>query len=221
MPRLTRLRLQHPIQVGQAELGPDSASRPSTSRTATTTTGWFDYSRPQPGRAVWPVAPHASARPTATGWRDCAKQTAYDWRTVHDGPAKEESGHETPWFAYLAGDNPGYPEAILAAAPGSQIRHRLRICIDRDTHLDPPEPNIHRWQLYNPVATEALLQFTTGAHPAALQRRSSAAFGVRYHDAQDRGRPGLPPDVAALVDTIDPERPPSTGEPLATQTSAR
>jgi hypothetical protein len=52
------------------------------------------------------------------------KAVGYDWRTVRSFRSKEEAGHEEPWFAYLAGDNPDYPEMILSAAQ-AQVRHRL------------------------------------------------------------------------------------------------
>jgi hypothetical protein len=42
--------------------------------------------------------------------------SGYDWTSVRAFRDKEEAGHEEPWYAYLRGDNPGYPSAILAAA---------------------------------------------------------------------------------------------------------
>ncbi|HJY61775.1 MAG TPA: hypothetical protein VJ418_35790 [Streptosporangiaceae bacterium] len=52
------------------------------------------------------------------------KAAGYDWRTVRSFRSKEEADHEEPWFAYLAGDNPDYPEMILSAAQ-AQVRRRL------------------------------------------------------------------------------------------------
>ena len=42
--------------------------------------------------------------------------------------SKEEAGHEEPWFAFLAGDNPRYPEQMLAAAQ-AQARHGSPGCV--------------------------------------------------------------------------------------------
>jgi hypothetical protein len=74
--------------------------------------------------------------------------------------AEEEAGHEEPWFTFLTGDNPDYPEKILAAAQ-AQVRHRLaRMRAHRD--IDVTEADIHLWQQCNPVVTEALVQLTWG-----------------------------------------------------------
>ena len=59
------------------------------------------------------------------------------------------------------------------------------------------------WQQCNPVATEALVQLTWGG-PQVLYNGGLQQARLRYHDADAR-RAGLPPDVAALVTSIDPE----------------
>ncbi|MDW6065874.1 hypothetical protein SAZ11_59005 [Streptomyces sp. FXJ1.4098] len=121
----------------------------------------------------------------------------YDWRTVRAFRNKEEGGHEAPWLAYLSGDNPGYPAVILRTALGQAAR-RMAL-IDADT-TDPAELHIHHWQRLNPVLTEALLQLTTGT-PQVLYNGGLLPTRLAYYDV-GRGRPGLPPDVAALVDTV-------------------
>jgi hypothetical protein len=161
--------------------------------------GWFDYN---PMLASVPIALwHHSGNPAdrrrLAGLREIA---GYDWRTVRPFRSKEESGHEEPWFAFLVGDNPDYPERILAAAQ-AQVRHRLarmRACRD----LDVSEADIHLWQQCNPVVTEALVQLTWGG-PQVLYNGGLQQARVRYYDA-DRRRPGLPASVAALVSSIDP-----------------
>ena len=115
--------------------------------------------------------------------------------------SKEEAGHEEPWFAFLAGDDPGYPERILAAAQ-AQVRHRLAR-MERYRGRDVPEADIHLWQQSNPVVTEALVQLTWGG-PQVVYNGGLQQARVRYYDADAR-RPGLPPSVAALVSRIDPE----------------
>jgi hypothetical protein len=52
------------------------------------------------------------------------------------------------------------------------------------------------------VLTKGLTQVTTGA-PQATYNGGLMRATVRYYD-QDRGRPGLPPDTAALVDELRP-----------------
>ncbi|GHE67822.1 hypothetical protein GCM10017771_91560 [Streptomyces capitiformicae] len=53
------------------------------------------------------------------------------------------------------------------------------------------------------MATEALVQLTWGG-PQVLYNGGLQQARLRYHDAEAR-RAGLPPEVAALVTSIDPE----------------
>ncbi len=161
--------------------------------------GWFDYN---PVLASVPVAIWHFSQLTADLRRleSLRDEAGYDWRTVRPFRSKEEAGHEQPWFAFLAGDNPQYPENILAAAQ-AQVRHRLaRIRAYGGT--DVSEAGIHLWQQCNPVVTEALVQLTWGG-PQVIYNGGLQQARVRYYDA-DRHRPGLPPGVAALVSSIDP-----------------
>ncbi|MBP2328226.1 hypothetical protein JOF56_008611 [Kibdelosporangium banguiense] len=162
--------------------------------------GWFDYN---PMLMAIPTALwHHSAAPADQERieRLCAA-SGHDWRTVRSFRSKEEAGHEEPWLAFLAGDNPGYPERILAAAQ-AQVRHRLAR-MERYGGTDVSEPDIHLWQQSNPVVTEALVQLTWGG-PQVIYNGGLQQARVRYYDARDR-RPGLPPSVAALVSSIEPE----------------
>ncbi|MFF1478450.1 hypothetical protein ACFVYD_12890 [Streptomyces sp. NPDC058301] len=161
--------------------------------------GWFDFN---PLLAAVPTALwHHSAADTERARLDRMREASgIDWRTVRPFRTKEEAGHEEPWFAFLAGDNPGYPERILAAAQ-AQVRHRLAR-MDRYRDLDVPEEDIHLWQQSNPVVTEALVQLTWGGPQVAYNGGLQQAR-VRHYDARAR-RPGLPPSVAALVTGIDP-----------------
>jgi hypothetical protein len=161
--------------------------------------GWFDYN---PMLAAVPMALwHHSNDPADRQRLDELREAAgYDWRTVRSFRSKEEAGPEEPWFTFLAGDNPDYPEKILAAAQ-AQVRHRLaRMRAYRDA--DVAEADIHLWQQCNPVVTEALVQLTWGG-PQVIYNGGLQQARIRYYDA-DRRRPGLPPSVAALVSSIDP-----------------
>jgi hypothetical protein len=161
--------------------------------------GWFDYN-PMLASVPMTLWHYSNSAGDLRRLNDLRAGAGYDWRTVRPFRSKEEAGHEEPWFTFLAGDNPGYPERILAAAQ-AQARHRLaRIGAYRGT--DVREPDIHLWQQSNPVVTEALVQLTWGG-PQVLYNGGLQQARVRYYDA-DRQRPGLPPSVAALVSSIEP-----------------
>ncbi|MFF2078218.1 hypothetical protein ACFVXG_26100 [Kitasatospora sp. NPDC058162] len=162
--------------------------------------GWFDYNPvtlPVP-MALWH---HTAAEADRARIERLREADGLDWSIVRPFRAKEESGHEKAWFAFLAGDDPDYPERILAAAQ-AQVRHRLRR-MERYRDLEVDEADIHVWQQCNPVATEALVQLTWGG-PQVLYNGGLQQARLRYHDARAR-RAGLPQDVAALVSSIDPE----------------
>ncbi len=162
--------------------------------------GWFDHN---PMLMAVPTALwHHSAAPVDRERIERLRAASgYDWSTVRPFRSKEEGGHEEPWLAFLAGDDPAYPERILAAAQ-AQVRHRLAR-MERHRGEDVAEADIHLWQQSNPVVTEALVQLTWGG-PQVLYNGGLQQARVRYYDAAAR-RPGLPPSVAALVSRIDPE----------------
>ncbi|NLG27991.1 MAG: hypothetical protein GX557_08775, partial [Chloroflexi bacterium] len=162
--------------------------------------GWFDYQPLPPmfAAAIW------NATMAESDWQRVLALRArggYDWRKVCAFHTKEDSGHEAPWLAYLMGDNPDYPEHILAASYEAAAR---RLAVIREDESDPRTGNIHQWQQVNPVSTEALVQLTMGA-PQTLYNGGLLITRLRYWDAVRR-RPGLPPDVAALVEELQPER---------------
>jgi hypothetical protein len=162
--------------------------------------GWFDYN---PLLMAVPVAlwHHTASAADRERLERLREASGYDWRTVRPFRTKEEAGHEEPWFAYLSGDNPDYPERILAAAQ-AQVRHRLAR-MDLYRGRDVPEADIHLWQQSNPVVTEALVQLTWGG-PQVIYNGGLQQARVRYYDARAE-RPGLPPGVCALVSKIDPQ----------------
>ncbi|MEZ4711473.1 MAG: hypothetical protein R3A44_30045 [Caldilineaceae bacterium] len=162
--------------------------------------GWFDY---QPLSPVYPTAIWNISQ-DAADWERIEELRAaekYDWRTVLPFRNKEEGGHDQPWLRYLAGDNPNYPAQILQAAYGMVCRRLALIAQDA---ADLTQVNIHHWQEHNPILCEALIQLTLGA-PQIIYNGGLLHCRVRYYDA-DRQRPGLPPDVAALVETISADR---------------
>ena len=162
--------------------------------------GWFDY---QPLSPVYPAAIWNLSMEEADWQRieRLRQAESYDWRIVVPFRNKEENGHEQPWLRFLAGDNPDYPETILRATYGL-VCHRLAQ-IEAD-EADLSQVSIHHWQQLNPIITEALVQLTLGA-PQAIYNGGLLMSRLRYFDAA-RQRPGLPQDVAALVETLEAER---------------
>jgi hypothetical protein len=162
--------------------------------------GWFDFQPLSPifPAALWNLTHSDEDRERMARLR--AEET-YDWRAVINFRGKEDAGHEQPWWAFLAGDNPSYPEAILQVAL-AQVARRMAL-IEAD-QADLTKVNIHHWQQLNPVTCEALVQLTLGA-PQPIYNGGLLIAPLRYFDAA-RGRPGLPPDVAALVEKVEASR---------------
>ncbi|MBT2229209.1 hypothetical protein [Nonomuraea sp. NEAU-A123] len=161
--------------------------------------GWFDFQPPQLGLPVW-LWHTGLAEQDAARIDRLRAASGYDWTTVRAFRNKEEAGHEAPWLEFLRGANPGFPEAMLATALG-QVQRRMAL-IDAD-HADLSTIHVHHWQRLNPVLTEALLQLVTGT-PQVLYNGGLLPARLAYFDA-DRHRPGLPADVAALVDAVRPD----------------
>lgn len=161
--------------------------------------GWFDWN---PVQISVPVSLwHFSADPAdRERLRRLRAVSGFDWSAVLPNREKEEGGHEDAWFTYLEGDNPRYPELILAAAQ-YQVRRRLAL-IQEHAGEDVAEADIHIWQLVQPIVTEALLQLTVGG-PQVIYNGGQLQARVRWFDLDCR-RAGLPQDVAALVSSIDP-----------------
>jgi hypothetical protein len=122
------------------------------------------------------------------------------WKTVVPGRGKGDDIHLAPWYCYLTGQNPDYPQAILDAQWAEVARRMERL---RHDDGDPESWDVHHWQDINPVHTEALLQLTCGG-PQIIYHGGLLHTRLRPFDAEAR-RPGLPPDVAALVHHMDGE----------------
>ncbi|MFI6071676.1 hypothetical protein ACIA5C_08810 [Actinoplanes sp. NPDC051343] len=183
-----------------AHLGPAAGSETLLVPYRHSDRGWFDYN---PVQASVPVAlwHHTSDPGDRDRLETLRAASGYDWSVVRPFRDKEEAGHEEPWYEYLAGRNPGFPEKILAAAH-AEARRRLALL---EQHAGEPvaEEDIHLWQNVNPVVTEALTMLTWGG-PQVVYNGGHAQARVRHYDADAR-RPGLPPEVAALVSGIDPD----------------
>ncbi|RNL77630.1 hypothetical protein [Nocardioides marmorisolisilvae] len=159
--------------------------------------GWFDYHPMQTAFPVWLWWTSRDAADLAL-LETLRSEAGYDWSAVHEFRDKEEAGHEAPWYSYLQGENADYPERALRMAIAQAARRLTLIAEDDST---PDQIDIHWWQRMNPVVTEVLTQLTTGA-PHMLYNGGLQYARIRYADA-DAGRPGLPPDISALVGRIE------------------
>ena len=122
---------------------------------------------------------------------------AGDYKSIQSHYSKHNCGNDAPWIAYLQGDYPNYPVEIL--------RHnhaQVYQCLDfmRQDQQDPSTYGDWYLQARNPISVEGLLQLTMGA-PLFMYNGGLLQARLRYFDAQRR-RPGLPPDVAALVEKL-------------------
>ena len=150
--------------------------------------------------------PHAyayaeSPDPPAPGSEEWRPDGFLDWNRVHDDLSGNKLVENEPaHLRFLAGDNPGWPEAVLDAAlvRVNENMERLR-----------GEEYEHEWKSQtmtsqNPILTNGLCQMTMGA-PFQCFNGGLVCARVRYFD-MDRRRPGLPQEVAALVETLESER---------------
>jgi hypothetical protein len=111
---------------------------------------------------------------------------------------KAGSFNPIPWFAYIGGRNPGFPDQVLDDTYAG-ICQRLERIEQDDQDVDSWD--VHHWQDLNPVIPEGLVQMAMGT-PAAVYHGGLLHASVRYYDPRRR-RPGLPEHVAALVERID------------------
>jgi hypothetical protein len=125
-------------------------------------------------------------------------ERAPQWTQVQPGRGKGDDLHIAPWYCYLQGSLPAYPEQILDAQWSEVARRLERMAGDTS---DPETWDVHHWQEINPVHTEALLQLTCGG-PQIIYHGGLLHVRLRYFDAAAR-RPGLPPNVSALVSAMD------------------
>ncbi len=122
------------------------------------------------------------------------------WDRVAPGRGKGDDIHIAPWFRYITQQKPDYPLEIMHTQ-WNEIHRRL----ERQEHDDgdPETWDVHHWQELNPVHTEALLQLTCGG-PQIIYHGGLLHVRMRSFDREAR-RPGLPPDVGALITGLQPD----------------
>ena len=121
-----------------------------------------------------------------------------DWNAV-EVAGDRSSGNLEARFQYYDGQNPDWPEKRLQAEYEYVLgMFRFMKGDSRDVSQIIAE---NRWPP-NPVVTKGLTQVTMGS-PQPVYNGGLLRAQVRYFDPED-ARAGLPRDVAALVDKLEP-----------------
>jgi hypothetical protein len=153
-----------------------------------------DYAMPVTGHLTYRWAPNGKpvdfTQPVSNG-------------DIGDLRQEQEELNEAPRFLYLRGKNPDFPLRMLEADCREVLR---RIEESRGVADIFKVPGLHSEYLaeLNPVVVKSLVFLTLGG-PMAIYNGGLLHVRVRYFD-MDRARPGLPEDVATLVERIEPER---------------
>ncbi len=112
--------------------------------------------------------------------------------------SKDMGGHDEEWIQYLEGRYEQYPVEILNHNL-AQVYHRLFFM-----QTDQQEPHTYTddyLQIRNPLSVEGLVQLTMGA-PLPIYNGGLLMARLRYFDDAAK-RPGLPPNVGALVERLE------------------
>ncbi|MBP1988880.1 hypothetical protein [Paenibacillus eucommiae] len=120
------------------------------------------------------------------------------WSEATANVSKGFIGNHGPWYEYIRGNNADYPEQILRANYEVILSQLEKI---RSEQGDPSTWDVHHWQLMTPMIVEGLVQTTLGA-PMHIYHGGLLHTRVRYFDGQLK-RPGLPEQVAALVEKLE------------------
>ena len=124
-----------------------------------------------------------------------------DWNEVGSAMGEKNWGStEFARFQYYDGKNPDWPQQILRAEYQYALETYEAMRVDERSQLDMIKTN--RLPSH-PVLTKGLTQVALGA-PQSVYNGGLLRATVRYYDA-DRHRPGLPLEVAALVDELGPD----------------
>lgn len=158
--------------------------------------GWSDY---RPLLPTIPIACWSLTHDAADLDRVLRLTDSTSWGKPTERTYKANgAANSEHWFAYIHGKNPDYPQQILDINYGQMQAALNRI---RTEHGDPADWGIHHWQNRSPIFAEGLVQTMLGA-PMQLYHGGLQLATFRYYDAS-RQRPGLPLDVAALVEHVD------------------
>lgn len=150
-----------------------------------------------------PYARATSPNPPTPGseaWRP--DSIPVDWNLVFSNieQRNQDKSNEPAHLRYLAGDNPDWPNKVLRAEYQRVLQSLERIRSGTFEHLWKSQTVTEQ----NPVFTTGLAQVTLGA-PQTCFNGGLLQARVRYFDLE-KARPGLPEDVAALVERVEEDR---------------
>ncbi len=156
--------------------------------------GWWDYRpmRPKYPTHLWYISRLREDWDRAKRLTDPQK-----WNNTIYRKGKGDSENTAPWMGFLDGQNPDFPVEILRANYEEVLR-RLKKMREDDTL--PDEQDVHHFFQHNPVILEGLVQLMLGA-PNHIYHGGLLHTSLRYFDPVNR-RPGIPPNVSALVKRI-------------------
>ncbi|MBK8504825.1 MAG: hypothetical protein IPL46_23010 [Saprospiraceae bacterium] len=112
---------------------------------------------------------------------------------------KGDSENTIAWMGFLEGENPTYPVDVLKATYGEVLKRLKELRADNSL---PDDQDVHHFFQKNPVVLEGLVQLMLGA-PNHIYHGGLLHTSLRYFDPVQK-RPGIPRDVAALVERITP-----------------
>jgi hypothetical protein len=191
--------------------------------------GWGDYRLPSARHMIYiwttSMAEEDLARimalPRDNNWSAIAIPGVSGKDSLTGRDTKHYIANTLPWFEFIQGKLPNYPINILKAnleLIAMQL-HKMRSNTGNPRNWDTYDPatadvvvsldlrvpgyNIHAWQEFNPVYFEGLAQLLFGA-PMHISHGGLQHGKVRYFDSEN-SRPGLPEDVAAMVDQLSAE----------------
>ncbi len=124
-----------------------------------------------------------------------------DWNDIPLTGDRGGARTEFSRFQYYDGKNPDWPVQTMSA-DYEQVAGYIE-AMERDTRTVQQIIDDNNWPP-NPVIVKALIQTTMGS-PAPLYNGGILRATVRYFDPCER-RPGLPPDVSALVDELSADK---------------
>lgn len=188
--------------------------------------GWSDYRLPSPRHMIY-IWTTSMADEDLQRILQLPRDNDWDQIVIPGVSGRDaQTGRETkhyiantlPWFQFIQGELPNYPEEILQAnieLIANQLR-KMRSKTGDPRSWDSYDPatadaevgldlrvdgyQIHAWQEFNPVYFEGLAQMTMGA-PMHISHGGLQHGKVRLFDGLKQ-RPGLPEDVGAIVDQL-------------------
>jgi hypothetical protein len=190
--------------------------------------GWSDYRMPSPRHMIYlwttSMADEDLERimqlPRDNDWNAIAIPGVSGKDAMSGRDTKHYIANTLPWFQFIQGELPNYPEDILEAnltLIAEQLR-KMRSSTGDPGSWDSYDPDtsevvlgldlrvigyqIHAWQEFNPVYFEGLAQMLMGA-PMHISHGGLQHGKVRLFDGQKK-RPGLPDDVGVIVDKLTP-----------------